>query len=217
MKKIRLLLIEDNRLLREGIIAIIQKQRDLQLVAATPKLENRLLKRRQKPEVILVDHCLRDQDALRITGMIKEEIPEAKLIMMGLIPVKADVAAFVKAGASGFVLKDSTVSDFLQTIRLVASGKTVLPSQLTESLFSQIVEDAQRNGKVKISDVRLTQRQREIIDLIAQGLANKEIAHRLHVATHTVKSHVHAVLEKLALQSRLQIATYAHKWKTLTK
>ncbi len=211
MKKIRLLLVEDNRLLREGIAAILQREPDLKLLAAAANLENAVLRGMPKPQVVLVDQCLRDQDPLRAIEIIKKRISEARVIVMGLIPVKADVAEFVKAGASGFVLKDSTVRDFLKTIRRVAAGKTVLPSQLTESLFSQIAEDAERDGRVKVTDVRLTQRQREIIDLIGEGLSNKEIAQRLHVATHTVKSHVHAVLEKLALHNRLQIATYAHK------
>lgn len=211
MKKIRLLLIEDNRLLREGITAIVKKHPDLVLLAASETLEDAVLQEIQKPQVVLLDQCLQHQDSLRVAEMVKKRIPQAKVIVMGLIPVKADVAEFVKAGASGFILKDSTIEDFLTTIRMVAAGKTVFPSQLTESLFSQIAEEAGRNGKIKLKDVRLTRRQREIIGLIAEGLSNKEMAQRLHLATYTVKSHVHAILEKLALQSRLQIANYAHE------
>ena len=211
MKKIRLLLIEDNRLLREGITGIVQKEPDLQLLAASPNLVPTVMLGQQKPQIVLLDQCLHDQDSLRVTQMVKKKVPEAKVIVMGLIPVKADVAEFVKAGASGFILKDSTVKDFLKTIRSVAAGKTVLPPQLTGSLFSQIAEDAGRHGKVRATDIRLTRRQREIIDLIAEGLTNKEIAQRLHLATYTVKSHVHAILEKLALHSRLQVAAYVHR------
>src|SRR3970040_2238900 len=115
MKKIRLLLIEDNRLLREGVTAIIRKEPDLKLIAASANLRRRVLAAGQKPHVVLLDQCLQTQDSLRATEMVKKEIPQAKVIVMGLIPVKADVVEFVKAGASGFVLKDSTIKDFLKT------------------------------------------------------------------------------------------------------
>ena len=210
MKKIRLLLIEDNRLIREGIRAIIQKEPDLKLVAASANLAKAPLPGKQKPQVVLLDQCLRDQNTLQLIEMVKKKCPQTKVVVMGLLPVTADVAEFVKAGASGFILKDSSVKDFLKTIRSVAGGKNILPSRLTGSLFSQIAEDAARNGKIKVSDVRLTKRQREIVDLIGEGIGNKEIAQRLHLATYTVKSHVHAILEKFALRSRVQVAIYAN-------
>jgi DNA-binding NarL/FixJ family response regulator len=210
MKKIRLLLIEDNRLIREGIRAIIQKEPDLKLVAASANLAKAPLPGKQKPQVVLLDQCLRDQNTLQLIEMVKKKCPQTKVVVMGLLPVTADVAEFVKAGASGFILKDSSVKDFLKTIRSVAGGGSILPSRLTGSLFSQIAEDAARNGKIKVSDVRLTKRQREIVDLIGEGIGNKEIAQRLHLATYTVKSHVHAILEKFALRSRVQVAIYAN-------
>ena len=209
-KKIRLLLIEDNRLLREGITALVKKQRDLQLVAASGMFENTIVPLRgAKPEVVLLDQCLQNQSTLYVLKAVKKNLPEAKVIVMGLIPVREDVVDFVKAGATGFFLKDSSSSDFLKTIRSVARGAKVFPPQLIDSLFSHIVEEAEGNGKVKVTDVRLTKRQREIIDLVGEGLTNKEIAQKLCLATYTVKSHVHAILEKLALRNRLQMAIYA--------
>jgi DNA-binding NarL/FixJ family response regulator len=103
------------------------------------------------------------------------------------------------------------VKQFLGTIRSVSQGAKVLPPTLTDSLFSHIVELAvtKRKGN-RISAVRMTKREREIIALIADGMSNKEIAQRLSIATHTVKSHVHNIMEKLALHSRLQIAKFIH-------
>lgn len=210
MKKIRLLLIEDNRLLREGLTELIKKQRDLDLVGASEKFEGVLSKAQKlKPQVVLLDQCLRDQNSLRVAETITKELPEAKVIVMGLIPVRADVVEFVRAGVSGFILKDSTFGDCLTTIRWVARGGKVLPPALTGSFFSQIVEDAVRKGTVQLNDVRITKREREIVDLISEGLSNKDIARRLHVSIYTVKSHVHRILEKLALRSRLDVALYA--------
>jgi DNA-binding NarL/FixJ family response regulator len=122
--------------------------------------------------------------------------------------LEADIVAFVREGASGFIQR-ATFDDFLRTIR--AAGTKVLPPSLTGSLFSQIVDKVVEQGKRDlVASVRMTQRERDVIDLIAQGLSNKEIAQRLSIATYTVKSHVHNILEKLALHTRLQVASYAH-------
>ncbi len=211
MKKIRILLIEDNRLLREGLIAMINRQEDMRVVAAWREHENALLKTSVvKPHVILIDLGLRNLNGLRIVKSLTKEAPGVKVIGMGLIPTQLDVVEFVQAGAAGFILKDATVDDFLSTIRSVAKGEKVLPPQLIGSLFSHVVEYALKDGKGKLTHaVRMTKREREVIALIADALSNKEIAQQLHIATYTVKSHVHNILEKLALHSRLQIALYS--------
>jgi DNA-binding NarL/FixJ family response regulator len=131
---------------------------------------------------------------------------------MDLSPVQADVLQYVKAGASGFILKDATLKDFLVTIKAVAEGAKVLPPTLTDSLFSQIIEYAMKGGKVKLKEaIMMTKREREVIELIADGLSNKEIGRSLHISTYTVKSHIHNIMEKLTLHSRLEIANYTYK------
>ncbi len=213
MKKIRILLIEDNRLLREGITAIINAQEDMRMVAASAGSNNVLLQvRRTKAQVLLLDLGLRSQNGLRAVALIAKEVPTVKVIGMGLIPAQADIVEFVEAGASGFILKDAAEKDFLGTIRSVACGIKVLPPHLTGSLFSHVIDRAVNKGKAALlrKTVRMTNREREIIALIADGLSNKEIAQGLNIATYTVKSHVHNILEKLALHSRLQIAKYTH-------
>lgn len=125
--------------------------------------------------------------------------------------MQEELVQYVRAGVCGFVLKDATFNDFLRTIRSVAKGVNVLPPPLTGSLFSQIVEHATRERKGNpFASVKMTSREREVIKLIAEGLSNKDIAHRLHLATDTVKSHVHNILKKLALHTRLEIARFAH-------
>jgi DNA-binding NarL/FixJ family response regulator len=117
----------------------------------------------------------------------------------------------VRAGASGFIMKDASFEDFFATIRAVAGGAEVLPAALTNSLFTQIARNAVGgNGGRALAAVRLTTRERQVIDLLGEGLSNKEISTRLHIAVHTVKSHVHNVLEKLALRSRLEVAAFTH-------
>jgi DNA-binding NarL/FixJ family response regulator len=205
-----LILVEANRLLREGLAAMVHHQEDLQIVAALADRDNVLQKVQQlKPRVVLLDVGLRDRDNLRLVESITRDHPDVKVIVMDLLPAQGDIIEFVRAGVSGFLLKDATFDEFLKTIRLVAGGTNVLPPPLTDSLFSEIVNHEARRGKALLSAaVTLTKREREIIRLIADGLSNKEIGLRLNVATFTVKSHVHNVLEKLALRTRVQIATY---------
>jgi DNA-binding NarL/FixJ family response regulator len=131
---------------------------------------------------------------------------------MDLIPLQEDVFIFIEAGVAGFILKDATVNDFLETIRSVAKGIKVLPSNLAGSLFSQIVDNAvtKSNTSMVVNSVRMTKRERQVVELVADGLTNKEIAQKIHLSTYTVKSHIHNILEKLALHTRVQIAKYAH-------
>jgi DNA-binding NarL/FixJ family response regulator len=118
----------------------------------------------------------------------------------------------VNAGVSGFILKDATLEDFLRTIRSVHKGLKVLPPTMTASLFAQVVDYAVKKGKIDlvVKAVQLTTREQEIIKLISEGGSNKDISRELNIAVHTVKSHVHNTLEKLALQTRLQLANYVH-------
>ena len=136
-------------------------------------------------------------------------IPEARVIVTGIIALQADILELVKRGVSGFVLKEATFSHLLKTVRLVARGAKVLPRALVGSLFSQIIEDRAIHDSLPPMDGRTTTREREIISLIREGMSNKEISQRLHIATYTVKSHVHNVLEKLALRNRLQLLVHA--------
>ncbi len=212
MKKIQVLLIEDNRLLRNGIASMLKKQPDMHVVATVGNGENILqMLGKHKPNIVLLDLGLRNQNSLQIVKLTKQHFREIKVIAMDLIPLQADVFEFVQAGVSGFILKNATIKDFLKTIRLVFQGTQVLPPHLTGSLFSQIVEHALNEPKSSklIESIRMTKRERQVIELIAAGSTNKEIAQKLHLSTYTVKSHVHNILEKLTLHTRVQIAYYA--------
>ena len=217
MKKIRLLLIEDNRLLRDGISSVLKPHKDIVIIAASGDGKNTLEKIKQlKPNVVLLDLGLRSQNSLRVVEVVKKDFPEAKIIVMGLAPVQADVLQYVKAGANGFILKDASLNDFLITIRTVNEGATVLPPLLVDSLFSQIVDHAVREGKPKLKKaVQMTKREREVIGLLSDGMSNKEIGQKIRISTYTVKSHIHNIMEKLALHTRLEIANYSYSDETL--
>lgn len=212
VRPISLVLVDDNRLLREGITSLIGRQPGFTVLAASADVEEALRKAREaKPDVLLLDFGLKDHDSLSLTATVHAEVPGARVIVMGLLPAQEDVADYVRAGASGFLMKDASFEDFVETIRAVASGAEVLPQALTNTLFSQIARNAVSGNRARVLEsVRLTNRERQVIDLLGEGLSNKEIATRLHIAVHTVKSHVHNVLEKLALRSRLEVAAFFH-------
>jgi len=207
---IKIAIIDDNRLVREALTAMLNRLPDIRVVSSDVADSASLAA--TKPDVLLLDVGLRDQDSLRVAATLRQENPDAKIIVMDLLPVNEEIMEYVNAGVSGFVLKDATFDEFLATIRSVAAGIKVLPPRMTESLFSQIAKEVDGQEPAKVLEaVRMTPREREVIDLIGEGLSNKEIAQRLNIATHTVKSHVRNVMEKLALHTRLQIAAYSHR------
>lgn len=208
---ISIALIEDNRLVREGLVALLNQVPDLKVVASASSGEALLVKRIAS-QVVLLDLGLRNGDSLRVAQKVRTEFPDAKIIVMDLLPVHEDIVEFVNAGVSGFIMKDATLDDLVGTIRSVIGGANVLPPQMTGTLFSQIAREAVARGRPQaLESVRMTPRERDVINLIAEGLSNKEIAVKLRIATHTVKSHVRNVMEKLTLHTRLQIAAYAHR------
>ncbi|GJQ64385.1 MAG: DNA-binding response regulator [Melioribacteraceae bacterium] len=213
MQKINILLIEDNRLLRDGIKDVLSAQPDMNVVATISNGENIInLLSEHNLNVVLLDLGLRNRSSLNLVKTIKKNCPEIKIIIMDLIPIDTQIYEFVQAGVSGFILKDAEISDFYSTIRSVNNGEQVLPPDLTGTLFAQIIEQAiQKLDSSTIKEaVRMTRREKEVVELISEGFTNKEIAQKMHLSPYTVKSHVHNILEKLALSSRVQIAIHAH-------
>jgi len=214
MPKTRILLIEDNRLLREGIASMLEDQGEFEVVALAEDGEavRELTQANLPPDVVLLDLGLEKTDSLQLMSLLRTELPEARVIAMDILPEHVDIVEFVEAGGAGFILKSASIHEYVATIKAVANGEKVLPAVLTASLFTQIVASALATGKdLPDNAIRLTLREKEIVHLIAEGMSNKEIAAQLHIATHTVKSHVHNILEKLTLSSRLEIAAFVHR------
>ena len=203
-------LIEDNRVLLQGLTVLLGRVPHLRVVHAGSGADVSPIER-LKPDVLLLDVGLENGDSLGIARRLRDQLPECRVVMMDLLPTEDDIRDFVQAGVSGFVLKDASLDELVRTIRAVARGSTVLPPAMTGSLFSQIaVATLQHRGPEAAVDARLTARERDVIELISSGLSNKKIASRLHISVHTVKSHVRNIMEKLALHTRLQIAAWAH-------
>jgi len=210
MAKIRVLFIADSRILRKGIVAMISECRDITVAAVSRMRQNALTNAGSvKPHVVLMDLGLDSQNSVNVVQSVKKEFPGIKIIGMGLAPAQSDILEFVQAGAEGFILKNASGGEVIKTIRAVAAGERVLPYSMTGSLFTQVTKYAIKHGKKILSAaIRVTEREKEIVALIVKGMSNKQIASSLNIATFTVKSHVHNILEKLALHSRVQIANY---------
>lgn len=213
---VKILLIEDNRFLRDGIATILNEQKDFEVVARAEdgNAVRQLSSLPHPPDIVLLDLGLEKTNSLELMALLKKELPSAKIIAMDILPDHVDIVEFVKAGGSGFILKNATIEDYIETITSVMKGNKVLPSILTRSLFTQIIELTLNNDENLLHDsFQLTQREREVVDLISKGMSNKEIAEALHIATFTVKSHVHNILEKLSLSTRLEIVVLISKQK----
>ena len=209
VEPITVAIVDDNRMVREALAAMLGRVEGL--VAVPSDVADAPFLDAHRPDVVLLDAGLGEEDSLGVTVSVRERAPYAKVIVMDLIPTHEEIGEFVNAGVSGFVLKDASLDELVATIRTVAAGGKVLPPRLTQSLFTQIANETARNRAPTMDAVRMTRREHEVVGLIGEGLSNKEIAQRLNIATHTVKSHVRNVMEKLTLHTRLQIAAYSHR------
>ncbi|MEX0686205.1 MAG: response regulator transcription factor [Balneolales bacterium] len=210
MENIRLLIIEDNRLLRDGILSMLNKQPDIILFGASGIRAHNFKKIIEfEPNMILLDLGLRSHNSLRMIKSLKSNFPDARIIAMYLSPVKENVMQFVEAGATGFIMKDATVDVFIKTIWEVARGETILPSLMADTLFCEIAGDAVKaNDSDFKEELRITARELEVLKLINEGLSNREIGLQLHISHNTVKTHVYNIMDKLSLHTRMEVASF---------
>lgn len=198
------ILIEDNRLLLEGLMSVLSAQ-GLKVIA-TARTGSEALRQvaRLRPHMVLIDATLGDRDCVHLVEAVKNVFPEMKVIVMHLLPAHADLVAFVRAGVSGFIMKDASIADIVSTIRAVADGGSVLPTPVTGTLFSHIADQVVSKGRDAVkAAMRMTAREREISVLVGQGATNQEIAKQLRISTRAVRSNVQNILEKMALHTRL--------------
>ncbi len=211
--RVRVLIIDDNRLMRDGLRALLKTQPDLKVVGAVPDVATGLRRVPEvTPHIVLLDAGLGTRDGCRCAVQVRKSAPAARIIVMDVLPAPEEVVAYVKAGAKGFIMRDATLEDLVGTVRSVARGSDVVPPVLTGTLVSHIAQDTVVHQRPETaSAARMTKREQEVIQLIAEGLENKAIAQRLGVAGDTVKSHVRNIMGKLMLHSRLAIAAHSRR------
>jgi len=213
LREIIVALVDDNRISRNEHARLLNAEPGVTVVSAEATLSVTMLTEEQ-PDVVLVEAGITEVLSLRAAVTTRRVLPGASVVITDLIPENEDIADFVKAGVAGFVLKEATSDDLVDTVRTVADGSHVLPDALTSPLFVQIaaegieIDDEESGRKVRASiAVSLTLREQEVVRLIGEGMANKQIAARLMISTATVKTHVRKAMDKTGLHTRLLLAT----------
>ena len=195
---IRVLCVDDHPIVLKGIASLLANESDLKLVAeAASGREAVELHRALQPDVTLMDLKLPDLDGVSATKLIREESPQARIIALTSYDGDQEVYRALEAGARGYLLKEMVHTDVLRAIRVVHSGKRLIPPEVAERLseyFPQIV---------------LTEREVQVLSFVAKGMANKDIAFRLGTASGTIKMHVQNILSKLGAADRTHAVTIA--------
>lgn len=210
---IRIFIVDDLRLLREGLVSLLAEQDDITVIGAAASGNKALEKiTALRPEVALIDIGRPGKDGLTVTHALRREAPEVKVLILGMPDLTDDIMACIEAGAAGYVLKEASFDSLVDTIRAVHRGESFCSPRMAASLFSRIAELASAHlPRLPQRSLKLTARELDILHEIAQGLSNKEIAQRLFIEPQTVKNHVHNILDKLQLHTRLEAVHYARE------
>jgi DNA-binding NarL/FixJ family response regulator len=218
-ESIRIFIVDDLRLFREGLVSLLAEQEGLTVIGTAANGSQAFEKIIElRPTVALIDIGMPGKDGLTVTQALRREAPEVKVIILGMPDLTAEIMACIEAGAAGYVLKEAAFSYLVETIRMAHRGESFCSPQMAASLFSRIAELAsERMPRILKGSIKLTRRELEIINEIAQGLSNKEIARRLSIEPQTVKNHIHNILDKLQLHTRLETVQYAREKNLLQK
>lgn len=201
---IRIVIVDDHAIVRQGLKMFLKVDRDLQVVGeAVNGAEAIRVARELQPDVVLMDLLMPVMDGIAATEAIRRELPDTEVIALTSVLEHSSITSAIRAGAIGYLLKDTQASDLRRAIKAAAQHQV----QLSPAVTAQLMRE------VKLPDVphALTERETQVLVLIGRGKANKEIAHELVIGEETVKSHVSNILSKLGVNSRTQAALYARR------
>ena len=205
---IRILIADDYPLVRDSLRALIETEPGMEVVGeAADGIEAVFKTRSLHPDVILLDVVMPRQDGIEAIGQIKRENPEARILVLTSFAEDDKVFPAIKTGAQGYLLKDSSPQQLLEAIRDVYRGQ----SSLHPTIARRLINELQRPPDLPPTKEPLSEREMEILRLVARGLTNQEIAEELVISERTVRTHVSHILEKLHLANRTQAALYAHR------
>ena len=206
MKKIRILVVDDQCVVREGVAAILSLQPDLEVVGeAGDGIQAVEMARKVRPDVILLDLVMPKQDGLKTIPKLKEITPLSRILVLTSFAESNRVYQAIKAGALGYMLKDTTRAQLLQSIRDVANGK----ASIHPSIAVKVIHEFENHKEISFMNSQLTPRELETLRLIARGLSNQEIADTLVLHERTIAKYVSNILNKLHMANRTQAALYA--------
>jgi two-component system response regulator DevR len=205
---IRIFLVDDHELIRRGLRAYLEGEPDMEVVDEAASARDAVGKVPiVKPDLVVLDIRLPDGNGIEVCRELRARCPEAKVIMLTSFADDNALMDSIMAGASGYILKATKQEELLSALRKVAGGQSLIDPAITASVFRRLRRQAESSDALEA----LTAQERRILDLIAEGLTNREIAERMHLAERTVKNYVSHILSKLGMKHRTQVALYASK------
>ena len=212
---VRVLVVDDQELFRRGLTMLLTAEPGIEIVGeAGDGDEGAALAEAVAPDVVLLDIRMPKRSGLEACTAIKQAVPSAKIIMLTVSDEEADLYEAVKSGASGYLLKDSSIEEVSQAVRVVADGQSLISPSMAVKLIDEF-KQMSRPEREQVGGLRLTERELEVLRLVARGLNNREVAKQLFISENTVKNHVRNILEKLQLHSRMEAVMYAVREKLL--
>ena len=212
---VRVLVVDDLELFRRGLIMLLEQEPDIDVVGeASDGAAAIELAQSAAPDVVLLDVRMPKLSGVEACRAIKEAVPATKIIMLTVSDEEADLYETVKNGASGYLLKDSSIEEVAQAVRVVNEGQSLISPSMASKLideFKQLAKPEREQGPA----LKLTERELEVLRMVAKGLNNREVAKELFISENTVKNHVRNILEKLQLHSRMEAVMYAMREKLL--
>ncbi len=197
----RIAIVDDHPVVRKGVAMVLGEEEDMQVVGTAQSCpEGVRLAEEQKPDVVLVDLQMPGGGGLEMVRRARRLVPDARFVILTAYASRGEVSSAVEEGVSGYVLKDALPEDLVRAVRVVASGRRYYDPAIIDLIGGQ-PDEAPLN--------RLTERETEVLAVMAQGLDNREIGQLLHISQNTVKSHVRSILDKLQVSNRTQASHYA--------
>jgi DNA-binding NarL/FixJ family response regulator len=213
---VRVLVVDDQELFRRGLTMLLRSEPGIEVVGeAGDGVEGTTLAESVAPDVVLLDVRMPRRSGIEACLAIKQSVPSAKIIMLTVSDEEADLYEAVKSGASGYLLKDSSIEEVAQAVRVVSEGQSLISPSMAVKLIDEFKQISRPEKGAVGGGLRLTDRELEVLRLVATGMNNREIAKQLVISENTVKNHVRNILEKLQLHSRMEAVMYAVKEKLL--
>jgi two-component system NarL family response regulator len=213
--RLRVLIVDDHALFRRGLQMVLAGEPDIEVIGEASDGAEAVEKAKAlNPHVVLMDVRMPRRSGIEAASEIRAELPEAKILMLTMSDEEADLYEAIKAGASGYLLKEISIEEVPDAIRSVWSGQSRISPSMASKLLTEFAAMSQRAGD-KGAGAQLTPREMQVLKLVAQGLNNKDIAEQLFISENTVKNHIRNILDKLHLHSRMEAVVYAVKEKLL--
>jgi DNA-binding NarL/FixJ family response regulator len=207
--------VDDQELFRRGLTMLLSVEPDIQIVGeAGDGATAAALAAASSPDIVLMDVRMPKLSGIEAITAVRNAAPDARIVMLTVSDEEADLYEAIKGGASGYLLKDASTDEVAQAVRVVADGQSLISPSMAMKLLDEFKQMA-RTDRSQPATPRLTERELEVLRLVAQGLNNREIARQLFISENTVKNHVRNILEKLQLHSRMEAVMYAVREKLL--